>query len=125
MTKSRIVFMFLMLLLLAGCSGQPSVISDDINDSKLTDFLRKDMANINKISQKHFGIDAVHDCYVINGVAVIDLNDKGFNYSTLTVDKQIEIMIDQIRLNRTALKDIGVHYVRILIDGNFYKLYDM
>jgi hypothetical protein len=117
--------------MVAGCVNQQQSIPADGKLSyseltKLNNSLVRESAKINRVSQKHYGFNTLNNMYATKeGTIVMDMNLKAFNYSTLSINKQIEVMVDHLRTDKHELKRVGLYSITLLIDGEFKGVYQM
>jgi len=124
--KYRIITVLcLFALITVGIANTTEQITPDYI-TKANKFLQEQMIETNELTQKHYGFDIFHAIiYTKTGSIIMDLDGRGFNYSTLSKQAQVDVMVDAILMDRKALKRAGVTNISIFIDSVFFSEYDL
>ena len=129
----RLIMLVVVLAMVSGCASQQ--LNRSRNDgvltqhevNKMNSIFTKEMAGINSVSQKHYGVDTLHYMKAhVGGNMVINYTHQAFQFSTQSVEKQIDVLIDQFKaqLGR-EMSAVGIYTITILIDGNFNSVHTL
>ena len=129
----RLIMVLVVLAMVAGCASQQKPIRTvrQYEIDKVNAEIAKYMPEMNNICRKYYGVDCINNMYITRTAMVLDYKNQAFNYSTLSIDKQLEMTIDAVRsgmfsqADAAKLRRLGFRYIRILIDGRFYKEYNL
>ena len=125
MRYRTITILCLFILVTAVSAGATEQITPEYV-TKANQFLKEQMKRTNALTQEHFGVLVFHNIFFTpDGMIVMDLNEKGFDFAPYTREAQLDKMMDDILIDREALIKANVTGIRVFIEGVFFKEYEL
>ena len=127
----QLTFVMLVLIALFGCASQQRHSAPQ-NFDEVNAQMRDAMPEMNRLSKENYGVECLNDWYIAPGAIVMDIKNVSFNHGPiahLSIDNQLKETVKMMRSgafgDMRKLNKLGIHNLRVLIDGRFYKEYNI
>jgi len=124
-TRTSVIVLFLFALII-GCTIQTHFPPPNAQEViKYNKVLGESAAQANDLCQRQYGVRCINSMYVAGSMLVVDYTEEALRFSLKSKEEQIDGSINEIRKDKRELNWLGIYKIRVKIDGERFKDYEI